>query len=150
MALTNNQTVLDWIDEMAAMTQKNAETAQQASTYAGDAKKAAEAEKALHGHATPGLDLRHGDVAPLWLWLTLPSTNTASATPTQKKQGQGAEEGAVQPPAVSDPRRRAAQSVADERNNAPLMMMFRAESILSWTEFTRVNRADDDEAGERG
>ena len=102
-------------------------------------------QQALHGHATPGLDLRHGDVAPLWLWLTLPSTNTASATPTQKKQGQGAEEGAVQPPAVSDPRRRAAQSVADERNNAPLMMMFRAESILSWTEFTRVNRADDDD-----
>ena len=40
---------------------------------------------------------------------------------------------------------RSARAVEHETPRAPLMMMFRAESILSWGEFVRVNRATDDD-----
>ena len=53
--------------------------------------------------------------------------------------------GAERPATTQDARRRRAQTVADERDKAPLMMFFRAESILSWGEFVKVNRASDDD-----
>ena len=56
-----------------------------------------------------------------------------------------AEQDKATPLAAQDPRRRAAQSITDERHAAPMVMFFRTETILSWTEMTRVNRADDDE-----
>eukprot|EP01031_Cornospumella_fuschlensis_P042380 gene42380-51758_t len=43
-----------------------------------------------------------------------------------------------------DSTRRKAERVRDERHAAPLMLFFRAESIFSWGEFTKVQRADDD------
>jgi nitric oxide reductase NorD protein len=108
--------------------------------------RAAEAERAvqraLRGEGTLPLPVTHADVAPLWLWLTLPPE--AAAAPARTGAAQEASS-AHQPPSASDPRRRAAQAVNDERHAAPLVMFFRAESILSWSEFTRVNRADDDE-----
>ncbi|MBO9676782.1 MAG: VWA domain-containing protein [Acidovorax sp.] len=108
--------------------------------------RAAEAERAVQ-QALRGeqpcapTGITHADVAPLWLWLTLPP-GTAAAPARTGAQEQAA---AHRPPSASDPRRRAAQAVTDERHAAPLVMFFRAESILSWSEFTRVNRADDDE-----
>ncbi len=48
-------------------------------------------------------------------------------------------------PGASDQRRRRAQAMTDDRDKAPLMMFFRAESILSWGEFVKVNRASDDD-----
>jgi nitric oxide reductase NorD protein len=52
-------------------------------------------------------------------------------------------------PSAQDARRRQAQAVTDERNKAPLMLFFRAESILSWGEFVKVNRASDDDENEQ-
>ncbi len=114
---------------------------------------AAEAERAVQhalrgepGTGAPGTrsTITHADVAPLWLWLTLPH-GAAAAAPARAGAAQEETATAQQPSSTSDSRRRAAQAVSDERHAAPLVMFFRAESILSWSEFTRVNRADDDE-----
>lgn len=84
------------------------------------------------------------DVAPLWLWLT-PVASPEGDPNARARDSHDGSEAAPRPLSANDKRRRAAQAIKDERHGAPLVMMFRAESILSWTEFTRVNRADDDQ-----
>lgn len=99
---------------------------------------------ALQGLAPtpPSGHLLQRDVAPVWLWLSadgaLPQPGAAHRT---------APDGATpsQPASVQDAQRRHAERVQDDRHKAPLVMFFRAESILSWGEFTKVNRADEDE-----
>lgn len=108
--------------------------------------RAAEAERsvqqALAGrwNFIPGV--RPDEVAPVWLWLD--TTSARTATPVAREHNPQTT-GSEQPHATGDTYRRRAQTVADERNKAPLMMFFRAESILSWGEFVKVNRASDDD-----
>ncbi len=89
--------------------------------------------------------LRPIDVAPVWLWLDA-GNGPASAAPV-RPEGDGGDQtdARAAPHAKQDRRRRRAQTVQDERDKAPLMMFFRAESILSWGEFVKVNRASDDD-----
>lgn len=109
--------------------------------------RAAEAERsvqqalAAQGDAPVG-GVRPDEVAPVWLWLD--TTAAAPAASVARDQDPEAA-GAGRPLAAQDARRRRAQTVADERDKAPLMMFFRAESILSWGEFVKVNRASDDD-----
>ncbi|QCB46217.1 VWA domain-containing protein [Hydrogenophaga sp. PAMC20947] len=84
------------------------------------------------------------EVAPVWLWLDAgmgPEAATSRADPAQPN-------GDARKPTASDARRRRAQAVSDDRDKAPLMMFFRAESVLSWGEFIKVNRATDDDPDE--
>ena len=109
--------------------------------------RAAEAERALQAALAgrdddPPLAVLPHEVAPVWLWLD--TTAAAGATAVARVQ-EPATADAQRPPATQDARRRKAQAVADERDKAPLMMFFRAESILSWGEFVKVNRASDDD-----
>ena len=87
------------------------------------------------------------DVAPVWLWLdTALPTGTGATRPDSANDGQA--DATPRQPSTQDARRRKAEGVQDERGKAPLLMFFRAESILSWGEFIKVNRAsDDDEDG---
>ena len=94
--------------------------------------------------ARTACDVQPDEVAPVWMWL---DTTLAATAPVARDQDP-ADPGAQRPAGIQDARRRRAQAVADERDKAPLMMFFRAESILSWGEFIKVNRAsDDDEDG---
>lgn len=81
--------------------------------------------------------------APVWLWLdngqALAAATRRTTEPPEPPEGQDATA-----PAPDDRTRRKAERVRDERHAAPLMLFFRAESILSWGEFTKVQRADDD------
>lgn len=108
--------------------------------------RAAEAERAvqraLAGPGEESVQVRPDEVAPVWLWLD--TTAAAAALPVSREQDPQAS-GTERPPTTQDGRRRCAQAVADERDKAPLMMFFRAESILSWGEFVKVNRASDDD-----
>ncbi len=100
---------------------------------------------ALRGQSLPPdtpRDISAADIAPVWLWLTQPPAQDMSP---RKVQNQDGSEAGAHNLAANDKRRRAAQAIRDERNDAPFMLMFRAESFMSWTEFTKVNRADDDE-----
>lgn len=115
---------------------------------------AAEAEarvqRALRGEWDQGLGtllppgLTPADVAPVWLWLEGCGASGADA-PRRQAQTPGPQSAAsATKPGVEDSTRRKAERVRDERHAAPLMLFFRAESILSWGEFTKVQRADDD------
>ncbi|MGI9215466.1 MAG: nitric oxide reductase activation protein NorD, partial [Hydrogenophaga sp.] len=114
--------------------------------------RAAEAERRVQQALAGRLEMGQGaavgvqpdEVAPVWMWL---DTTAAATTQPVARDQEPAEAGAPRP-AAQDGRRRRAQAVVDERDKAPLMMFFRAESILSWGEFVKVNRAsDDDEDG---
>ncbi|AOW14313.1 VWA domain-containing protein [Hydrogenophaga crassostreae] len=91
-----------------------------------------------------GSGLLPGDVAPVWLWLDVGAGPAAAPSRGDPEKA----EGATRKPSVSDARRRKAQAVSDDRDKAPLMMFFRAESVLSWGEFIKVNRATDDDPDE--
>lgn len=107
--------------------------------------RAAEAERAVQAALAGqggGTAVSPEEVAPVWLWLD--TTAATRAAPVPREQDPPAA-GTERPPTTQDARRRKASTVADERDKAPLMMFFRAESILSWGEFVKVNRASDDD-----
>jgi nitric oxide reductase NorD protein len=82
-------------------------------------------------------------VAPVWLWL---DGGQATGSSIQRAPGTADTDNNVDTATSpqDDATRHRAERVCDDRNNAPLMFFFRAESILSWGEFTKVQRADDD------
>lgn len=92
----------------------------------------------------PDSQLQPADVAPVWLWLDT-SLAGGAATSRAANQPAGQADAAPRKPGQQDARRRKAEAVQDERTKAPLLMFFRAESILSWGEFIKVNRASDDD-----
>lgn len=87
-------------------------------------------------------------VTPVWIWLQAHHVAQAGHAPEemdpaprdeQKKPEQN------QKPITQDSKRRRAQRTEDTTSKDGLVMFFRAESILSWSEFVRVNRTGDDE-----
>lgn len=116
---------------------------------------AAEAEawvqRALRGefdHLPGGTDsppgLTPASVAPVWLWLDGGHTLDGAGPQRRPQSPEAAEGREAAAPTPGDSTRHRAERVRDERHAAPLMLFFRAESILSWGEFTKVQRADDD------
>lgn len=76
----------------------------------------------------------------LWLYPLPPSAPAAQrATPDN-----GGAEDAVEESSAK--KRYAARREAMPDNKSPMLMMFRAESLLSWADFIKVNRALDDDA----
>lgn len=97
----------------------------------------------------PGTPLWHGrsliprEVAPVWLWLSpSPQTQAASgvtrtpAEPTGEPRAQASQE---------DRKRRRAHHTENATDRSGMMMFFRAESIMSWSEYVKVNRQTDDD-----
>ena len=109
--------------------------------------RAAQAERAVQ-QALAGetvdttFNVRSQEVAPVWLWL---DAGAGPAAAVNRPDPMAQPESAARKPSASDQRRRRTEAVTDERDKAPLMMFFRAESILSWGEFIKVNRATDDD-----
>lgn len=88
-------------------------------------------------------DVRSDEVQPVALWVDVSATQAPMlAAARQERDHEGAGEQAPQP--ADGTRRRARQTDATQDKHA-LMMFFRAESLLSWTEFVRVNRQTDDD-----
>ena len=79
------------------------------------------------------------DVAPVCLWLLA----SPEATAAQARADAAARPDAARTP--SDATRRQAERVDEGAERAPFMLFFRAESLLSWGELVRVNRATDDD-----
>ena len=79
---------------------------------------------------------------PVFIWLyPLPATLPAQQCATVGNEG--AEE--AQEETVAK-KRHAARREEMPDNKSPMLMMFRAESLLSWADFIKVNRALDDDA----
>ena len=96
-------------------------------------------QQALRGEL-PASVVKPADVAPVWLWLDESGEAMAGGGAASDQDGQGASHAAN----AGDRKRRRAERVTDDRHRAPLMMFFRAESLLSWSEFAKVERPDDD------
>ncbi len=76
---------------------------------------------------------------PLWLY---PATARAATRSQRNATGQSPPGGGS--PAERDRPRRRAESVDLPERQSPFLLPFRAESLLSWAEFVRVNRPSDD------
>ena len=89
--------------------------------------------------ATP---VQAADVTPVWLWMTVgdrlqPGTGSgASPKPT---------EGGKPPSPKDDGRRRRTQAAPDSDAHNAMVLPFRGESLMSWSEMVRMDRATDDE-----
>ena len=78
---------------------------------------------------------------PLWLY---PTSARAATRSRRRDTGQPPLGGGG--PAERDRRRHRAESVDLPARQSPFLLPFRAESLLSWAEFARVNRPDDDDS----
>lgn len=99
----------------------------------------------LRGESPSGvvpLRVRPAEVAPVWLWLDASPAAVAADTARRADPANAAQ---APKPTVADARRRRAERVDASAERAPFMLFFRAESLLSWGEFVRVNRATDDD-----
>ena len=80
------------------------------------------------------------DVAAVWLWLS--STDMIVA---DRPAGQKAAEASQQAAALKDKQRRRTQATSHEQSRNPMVLPFRAEALMSWSEMVHVNRSTDDE-----
>ena len=78
---------------------------------------------------------------PIPLWLTSSPTGAArtNADENDTIPGEGSGSSSVDSPAHK------AEQVETPKNDSPFLLMFRAESLLSWGEYVRVNRAFDED-----
>ncbi|MDE2402545.1 MAG: VWA domain-containing protein [Burkholderiales bacterium] len=103
-----------------------------------------------HGPTTPARRPVIGvtQVAPVWLWLS-PSFQDSSAPQPRRDGLEQQPDPTPRPSTQDDAKRRRAHHAQDESDRSGMMMFFRAESILSWSEHVRVNRqTDDDDDGQ--
>lgn len=87
--------------------------------------------------------VRSEEVMPVCVWVDVSLEQArliAQARQDQARSGEGEEA-----PKPSDGTRRRARQASETHERHALMMFFRAESLLSWTEFVRVNRQTDDD-----
>ncbi|MBP7452599.1 MAG: VWA domain-containing protein [Ottowia sp.] len=91
--------------------------------------------------------LQPTDAAHVWLWLQAHqlAANAGPITPEMQEAPRIDRPRDPNARTQQDNKRRRAERTDDTSNKNGLVMFFRAESILSWSEFVRVNRTDDDE-----
>jgi len=82
------------------------------------------------------------DVAAVWLWLSA-HASTPEATP--RAPGQNAAQARERPATLRDKQRRRTQATTHEQSRNAMVLPFRAEALLSWSEMVHVNRSSDDE-----
>jgi len=78
---------------------------------------------------------------PIPLWLI--ASPAGAATPVVDQDGELPPEGGGSDPAKQQAHK--AEQVEKPKNDSPFLLMFRAESLLSWGEYVRVNRAFDED-----
>jgi nitric oxide reductase NorD protein len=79
---------------------------------------------------------------PLWLVPSPLAAMAAASRPASSSQDEEAEQ--PEEVAAGDKRHQAERTEAPD-NESPMMLFFRAESLLSWGEYVKVNRAADDD-----
>lgn len=103
-------------------------------------------QQALRG-APPGLAVQAQQVAPVWLWLSAPAGPLAAVAP---RDGRAGRRSAQDRAGASSDTRRAARPVEAPDGRKALLLPSRTESIRTWSEFIRMDRASDDEADADG
>lgn len=83
-----------------------------------------------------------GDVAPVWLWL---NGQHAATIQSVARNTSGDRSNQDRPDTLRDGKRRRTQRISETERKAPMVLPFRVESLLTWSEHINLNRADDDE-----
>ncbi len=111
---------------------------------ARDAEAAVQA--ALRGEALPpgAAQVQIEQVQPVWLWTQAAASSTSPARAPDDTPGRGEAPPRAKPTKRIEGRRRG-ERTDDTSSRAGMILMFRAESLLSWGEFVKVNRATDDD-----
>ena len=103
-------------------------------------------QAALRGEPLPEgeaiTSIRPADVAPVWLWAACHGAMAPAAA--ARTAGEPSDAG-MRNPAAQDRTRRRAHRTDQPDSRGGLMMFFRAESLLSWSEYVKVHRATDDD-----
>ena len=86
-------------------------------------------------------DVQPRDVAPVWLWLC----GGAAMSPAAARAGGAATPAEPGACVATDTQRRRVRATEHTVARNPLVLPFRAEALMSWTEMVRVNRATDDQ-----
>ena len=97
-------------------------------------------QSALREQVVGDLSCQPQDVAAVWLWLNAPATSAVN-----RPAGQKATEASQQAAALKDKQRRRTQVISHEQSRNPMVLPFRAEALMSWSEMVHVNRSTDDE-----
>lgn len=100
-------------------------------------------QAALRGEDHASIDVQPQDVAPVWLWLTV-TPDAADTATARDDPAANADPSAVNKPAQSSTRRRAREVTPPDQRRA-LLLPSKVESILTWSEFVKLDRATDDE-----
>lgn len=95
-------------------------------------------QAALRGQPSDQGVCQPQDVAAVWLWLHVSTSVSRLASDASA----GAHQVAV---AVSDTQRRRSQNTAHEQSRNAMVLPFRGEALMSWSEMVHVNRSTDDE-----
>jgi len=99
-------------------------------------------QAALMGQGNQPLACQPQDVAAVWLWLSASGTDTS---PGNRPVNDKAAEPRQQPAALNDKQRRRTQVTRHEQSRNAMVLPFRAEALMSWSEMVHVNRSSDDE-----
>lgn len=99
-------------------------------------------QRALREQSLGAALVRPQDVAAVWLWLSASAATTAANPSTP---GQNAAQSRERPATLKDKQRRRTQATTHEQSRNAMVLPFRAEAIMSWSEMVHVNRSSDDE-----
>ncbi len=97
-------------------------------------------QSALRNQVLGELTCQPQDVAAVWLWLSGSATSAVT-----RPAGQKAAAASQQAAALKDKQRRRTQATSHEQSRNAMVLPFRAEALMSWSEMVHVNRSTDDE-----
>jgi len=99
-------------------------------------------QSALRWQVTIGTPIEPHQVAAVWLWLR---ANAGPASAPLSGDGAQAPEPRHSPAPHRDAKRRRTQTSVHEHSRNAMVLPFRAEALMSWSERVHVNRSGDDE-----
>lgn len=97
--------------------------------------------RALQGQVAASGAIESLDVAPVWIWIDA----TGAHQPGASREAGAEDAASSRPDAVKDRQRRRTQRTQENQERNALVLPFRAEALMSWSEMVSVNRSTDDE-----
>ena len=97
-------------------------------------------QSALREQVAGELSCQPHDVAAVWLWLSTPATSAVN-----REAAHNATVASQQAAALKDKQRRRTQTTSHKQSRNAMVLPFRAEALMSWSEMVHVNRSTDDE-----
>jgi nitric oxide reductase NorD protein len=99
-------------------------------------------QSALRGERLVGCTLQPSDVSPVWLWIDAgPALIVSQASRTAREDSANM----ARQNTAGDKKRRRSQNTQDNEGRNAMILPFRGEAIMSWSEMVHVNRSTDDE-----